>query len=188
MNDDQPTNGLSDSDCEELLAGRRTDLPVGAVLSSLRGPLGDRLPGEAAAMAAFRAAALGGTAAGRRAPLSARIAAASIGGSVVLLGGVAAAASGQVRHDIGNVIGVHMSHHHGSPNHPGVLPTPTPTPAAPGIAPTGTPTGGTGHGKAHQGHGNGVGIGETSQPSHPAHPSHPATPTHPAHPDKARRE
>src|SRR4051794_2382640 len=109
MNDEPvlPNGDLSDSDCEELLAGRRSDLPVGAILHSLHGPLGDELPGEAAAMAVFRAAAAGATPLARRGRNSARVVAAGIGSGVILLGGVAAAASGTVRHDIGNIIGVH---------------------------------------------------------------------------------
>lgn len=184
-----PHGHLSDSECEELLAVRRSDLPVGEVLSALGGTLGASLPGEAAAMAAFRAAAVPSI--GRRGRNSARVVAASIGGSVVLLGGVAAAASGQVRHDLANVIGIH-EHHQGSSHHPIAPITASPTPGAPGSAPspTGSATSPTGHGKAHAGHGKGQGIGETAQPtrpahpSHPAHPTHPATPTHRAHPTK----
>jgi hypothetical protein len=194
MNDEpvQPNGGLSDSDCEELLAGRRADLPVGAMLSALHGPLGAELAGEAAAMAAFRAHQAGvPTIAGRRGRTSARVVAAGIGSSVLFLGGVAAAASGTVRDDIGKIIGVQHHENRPSPHGtPAVTVKPTPSAASPAASATSTATSPTGHGKAHAGHGKGRGVGETTQPthrarpSHPAHPSHPATPTHRAHPTK----
>jgi hypothetical protein len=184
-------NGLSDSECEELLAGRRADLPVGAMLQALGGPLGGELPGEAAAMAAFRAAAAGATPMPRRGRASGRVVAAGVGSAVVLLGGVAAAASGTVRQDIGNLIGVHVDHND-KPDRARVPVTPEPTSAPDGgsvtPSPTATAVSPTGHGKAHAGHGKGRGVGETAQPSHPVHPTHPSHPTqaanstHPAKP------
>ncbi len=188
---DEPNlpNGLSDGDCEDLLAGRRTDSPVGGVLHALQGPLGGALPGEAAAMAAFRAHGAGAVPITRRGRASARVVAAGIGTGVLLVGGVAAAASGTVRDDIATVIGVH---HHSSPQRHDQPPvTVSPTPSAPTPSPTSTSAvSPTGHGKAHAGHGKGRGIGETAQPTHPAHPSHPAHPTqaasstHRAHPTR----
>jgi cell division septation protein DedD len=188
---------LTDAECEQLLAGQ--ELPGSAVSavfaalnSSVEAERGAPLPGEAAAMAAFRTQLGAGRTHHR---FTARIAAVGITGGLVLAGGVAAAATGDFS-SIRHAITGHSSHH--STAAPTITPSPTPpatgsvTSATPGNGVTGPNRSGL-HGKAHAGHGKGHGVGETAQPTHPAHPVHPshpahptqaASPTHPAHPTK----
>ena len=156
------------------------------MLRALNGPIEGPLPGEEAAMAAFRSAGAGGSAS-RGSRISLRIAAAGLSGSIVLVGGVAAAASGQLRHDISNV----FVNHHDHPSTPAphrtpLTETPTPTPEAPTPSPsaTGSHAAIGHHGKSHTGHGGGVGIGESTVPTHPAHPVTSTQPSHRAHPTK----
>ncbi len=172
---DDPREYLTDSECEQLLAGQ--ELPgsaAGAVFrvlnSSIPADAGGALPGEGAAMAAFRTQRGAGRAHHR---FTARIAAVGITGGIVLAGGVAAAATGH----FGAITHAFTSH---SSHHPT---TPTPTPPAPaatnGPAAPGTP-GAASSGKAHAGHGKGHGVGETAKPTHPTHPAHPSHPVHPS--------
>jgi hypothetical protein len=192
MGEMNPTGGndefpgtLSDSECEQLLAGQSvpgSDLGALFRLIEASDPTepvpGKPMRGEAAALAAFRDFHAGSGVAHRR--FTTRVATVALAGSVVLAGGVAAAATGHLN-SIERALGASHRHSH---SHSTLTPHVKPTPTAPASAPqaTHTPPAGTKQqGKAHQGHGKGKGVGETAHPSHPAHPTHPSHPATPSH-------
>jgi lactocepin len=163
MNPEDPRRELRDDEIERLLdSPRSADGALGMLFEALTAPMPDApMPGEIDAMSEYRASRPLATAGARTSRLKSWVAALSVGGGVLLAGGVAAAATGHL-HAIDQALGIGSSHHSSSgPNGAPTSSRGTTDSTTPdtGVTPT-PPAGGKSTAPGQQGTSPGIGTGK----------------------------